>query len=72
MVQLEEVQDAELDQAQPGPVGDDYDSDDFVDTGMLPHYSRLLLLLLLLPSSSKIHPTPKMKMKLKNLKEKLR
>lgn len=34
MVQLEEVQDAELDQAQPGPVGDDYDSDDFVDTGM--------------------------------------
>ncbi len=33
MVQLEEVEDAELDQAQPGPVGDDYDSDDFVDTG---------------------------------------
>ncbi|KAF6223165.1 hypothetical protein HO173_013265 [Letharia columbiana] len=32
MVQLEEVEDAELDQAQPGPVGDDYDSDDFVDT----------------------------------------
>ena len=35
MVQLEEVQDAELDQAQPGPIGDDYDSDDFVDTGMI-------------------------------------
>ena len=34
MVQLEEVEDAELDRAQPGPVGDDYDSDDFVDTGM--------------------------------------
>ena len=33
MVQLEEVEDAELDQAQPGPLGDDYDSDDFVDTG---------------------------------------
>lgn len=33
MVQLEEVEDAELDRAQPGPVGDDYDSDDFVDTG---------------------------------------
>ena len=33
MVQLEEVEDAELDQAQPGPIGDDYDSDDFVDTG---------------------------------------
>ncbi|CAF9934072.1 MAG: mitochondrial import receptor protein [Alectoria fallacina] len=32
MVQLEEVEDAELDRAQPGPVGDDYDSDDFVDT----------------------------------------
>lgn len=34
MVQLEEVEDPELDQAQPGPIDDDsYDSADFVDTG---------------------------------------
>ena len=44
MVQLEEVEDAELDQAQPGPVGDDYESDDdFVDTGMRIYLSCLLL-----------------------------
>ena len=35
MVQLEEVEDPELTQAQPGPVKDeDYDSADFVDTGI--------------------------------------
>ena len=34
MVQLEEVADQELDQAQPGPIPDDaYDSADFEDTG---------------------------------------
>ena len=37
MVQLEEVEDPELTQAQPGPVQDeDYDSADFVDTGTPP------------------------------------
>lgn len=35
MVQLEEVEDQELDQAQPGPIPDSaYDSADFTDTGM--------------------------------------
>lgn len=43
MVQLEEVEDAELDQAQPGPVGDDYDSDDFVDTGNVHPFINPLL-----------------------------
>ena len=34
MVQLEEVEDQELDQAQPGPIDDTgYDSADFTDTG---------------------------------------
>lgn len=34
MVQLEEVEDQELDQAQPGPIPDSaYDSADFTDTG---------------------------------------
>ena len=34
MVQLEEVEDQDLHQAQPGPMKDeDYDSADFVDTG---------------------------------------
>jgi len=34
MVQLEEVEDQELDQAQPGPIQDSaYDSADFEDTG---------------------------------------
>ena len=38
MVQLEEVEDQELSQAQPGPVKDeDYDSADFVDTGNIPN-----------------------------------
>ena len=35
MVQLEEVEDQELDQAQPGPIDDTtYDSADFTDTGV--------------------------------------
>lgn len=35
MVQLEEVEDQDLTQEQPGPVKDeDYDSADFVDTGI--------------------------------------
>ena len=34
MVKLEEVEDQDLVQAQPGPIKDeDYDSADFVDTG---------------------------------------
>lgn len=33
MVKLEEVEDEELEKAQPGPVSEDED-DDFVDTGM--------------------------------------
>jgi hypothetical protein len=37
MVQLEEVEDQELDQAQPGPIDDTaYDSADFTDTGGYP------------------------------------
>lgn len=37
MVQLEEVEDQELDQAQPGPVNEDaYDSADYLDTGTRP------------------------------------
>ena len=36
MVQLEEVEDQELDAAQPGPIPDSaYDSADFTDTGPL-------------------------------------
>ena len=33
MVKLEEVQDEELDQAQPGPIADSEDDADYVDTG---------------------------------------
>lgn len=41
MVQLEEVEDQELDQAQPGPIPDSaYDSADFTDTSM-PFHTRL-------------------------------
>jgi hypothetical protein len=37
MVQLEEVEDPELDQQQPGPISyDDDDDADFTDTGLLP------------------------------------
>ena len=45
MVQLEEVEDQELDQAQPGPIPDSaYDSADFTDTGKkLMHSSYPLL-----------------------------
>lgn len=46
MVQLEEVEDQDLSQAQPGPAKDeDYDSADFVDTG-----AHCLFLLTLWPS----------------------
>lgn len=43
MVQLEEVEDQDLSQEQPGPAKDeDYDSADFVDTGtsrlLIPHH----------------------------------
>lgn len=42
MVQLEEVEDQELSQAQPGPMKDeDYDSADFLDTGALPLITHL-------------------------------
>jgi hypothetical protein len=37
MVELEEVEDAELDRPQPGPINeDDEDSADFTDTGFPP------------------------------------
>ena len=35
MVKLEEVEDEELDQAQPGPIADSEDDADYVDTGTL-------------------------------------
>lgn len=55
MVELEEVEDADLDRPQAGPINeDDEDSADFTDTGnyLQPspvHIFLLLLLLLLLP-----------------------
>ena len=36
MVKLEEVEDEELDQAQPGPIEDSEDDGDYVDTGLSP------------------------------------
>ncbi len=42
MVELEEVEDAELDRPQPGPINeDDEDSADFTDTGFPPSLSPL-------------------------------
>ena len=41
MVKLEEVEDEELDQAQPGPVQDSEDDGDYVDTGPSTSLSHL-------------------------------
>ena len=44
MVKLEEVEDEELDQAQPGPIEDSDDDGDYVDTGISPYCKSLQLL----------------------------
>ncbi len=55
MVHLEEVEDRELSQAQPGPVNDeDYDSADFVDTSTTPIH-LVPALILPLPHTNNPH-----------------
>lgn len=61
MVELEEVEDAELDRPQPGPINeDDEDSADFTDTGIFPPPSPFpsLLAALIQSNTSSTLQTP--------------